>query len=570
MNRMSLLVPEGIKVEYKKLSEETIHDLAVEDLCSYLSQKEPEQKFIRNTMTQITALPEVVQYRCDIFDDILHFPKMREQLLELLNKVDFIKDYGNLQRETEASGMWDLMHKLDQMKEYIECVEAIYKCLNGVNLTSKGLIQLRDYAGKLYNDKGFRQLKEDVTALKADTSNLRSVTLGINLNQRFEAINIGVVSVNSKYFTKSNVVSKFSDFMSSNGGIKKDTEWNEEYSYRPISMGGIKKSTYAFLENMGNATALGKHAQPVSGLTEVTEGDSSNDIMRYMDKVVNQMLSSVARKLRDKLLGHISLSIYEFADLIPELIYYIRWAEYVELLQSNGLPMCKPELSKEDECHRIMRLKGGYNIKLAQHAIQENETIVPNDLTFDDDHRIYILTGANRGGKTTITQAIGILFLMAQGGIYVPADSFTFHPVDSIYTHFPADEDKTMDLGRLGEECKRFKDIFTQCTSRSLLLLNETFSTTSFEEGYFIAFDAIRAMRNKGLRTIYNTHMHKLGREVDKLNKGEGDGLISSIVTETLDGNRSYRVIIAPPDGMSFANDIAKRYGVTYDQLLGE
>ena len=75
-----------------------------------------------------------------------------------------------------------------------------------------------------------------------------------------------------------------------------------------------------------------------------------------------------------------------------------------------------------------------------------------NDLDFDREQRNYNLTAANRGGKTTITHAVGIAFVMANGGIYAPADHFAFSPADCIFTHFPADENKTMDLGRLGEE----------------------------------------------------------------------------------------------------------------------
>lgn len=54
-----------------------------------------------------------------------------------------------------------------------------------------------------------------------------------------------------------------------------------------------------------------------------------------------------------------------------------------------------------------------------------------------------------------------------------------------------------MDLGRLGEECKRFKAIYEEADSRSLLLMNESFSTTSFEEGYYIAKDSVRAILHK-------------------------------------------------------------------------
>ena len=135
-------------------------------------------------------------------------------------------------------------------------------------------------------------------------------------------------------------------------------------------------------------------------------------------------------------------------------------------------------------------------------------------------------------------------------------------------THFPADEDKTLDLGRLGEECRRFRELFVCCTPDSLLLLNETFSTTSFEEGYFIASDAVRAILGRGTRTIYNTHMHKLARDLDTvINSEETAGKAVSLVAETKEGKYSFRVTVGPPEGQSFARDIAEKYGVTYESL---
>ena len=195
--------------------------------------------------------------------------------------------------------------------------------------------------------------------------------------------------------------------------------------------------------------------------------------------------------------------------------------------------------------------------------------MVVNDLDFSDKHCLYILTGANRGGKTTITQAIGQTYFLAQGGIYVPGTSFEYSPVDCIFTHFPADEDKTMDLGRLGEDCARFKDIYENATHKSLLLLNETFSTTSFEEGYYIAKDCEKAILEKGIRTIYNTHMHKLAYDIGDINEASEVYKSASLVVRTgEDGSRSYKVEIAPPEGMSYANDIARKYGVTYEMLV--
>ena len=168
---------------------------------------------------------------------------------------------------------------------------------------------------------------------------------------------------------------------------------------------------------------------------------------------------------------------------------------------------------------------------------------------------------------------MGLLYVLAQGGIFVPAGRFEFRPVDDIFTHYPADEDKTLDYGRLGEECKRFRELFAQCSPDSLLLLNETFSTTSFEEGFFIAKDAVRAILKKGTRCIYNTHMHKLAADLESLNAesaAEGAEVkAESLVALSDGGQRSFKVKVAPPQGMSYARDIAEKYGVTYEMLTG-
>ena len=144
--------------------------------------------------------------------------------------------------------------------------------------------------------------------------------------------------------------------------------------------------------------------------------------------------------------------------------------------------------------------------------------------------------------------------------------------MDCIFTHYPADEDKTLDFGRLGEECNRFRELFSRCTEKSLLLLNETFSTTSFEEGFFIAKDAVRAILKKGTRCIYNTHMHKLASDLDSLNEESAkEGAVfkaASLVALSDGGRRSFKVKVAPPQGLSYAQDIARKYGVTYDMLV--
>ena len=176
--------------------------------------------------------------------------------------------------------------------------------------------------------------------------------------------------------------------------------------------------------------------------------------------------------------------------------------------------------------------------------------------------------GPNRGGKTTITQAVGLAFLLAQNGIYVPATQMKFSPCDSIFTHFPADENDTVDLGRLGEESKRLAEIFSSASRYSLLLLNESLATTNVAEGLYIARDVVKSMRYLGTRAIFNTHMHDLARNLDEVNTTvKGDSKVESLVTGVENGQRSFKVFIAPPQGVSYAKDIAEKYGVTFDKI---
>ena len=262
-----------------------------------------------------------------------------------------------------------------------------------------------------------------------------------------------------------------------------------------------------------------------------------------------------------------NISGYSFTELMPEIIFYIRFAQLCDKIKEKGLPLCKATITPTD--NRTCNIKDIYNIKLGIKATNgEDIDIVTNDFDFDDSKRIYILTGPNRGGKTTITQAVGLAFLLAQHGIYVPCSSMELSPCDNIFTHFPADENDTVDLGRLGEESKRLSEIFCCATKRSMILLNESLATTNVAEGLYIAKDVVKSMRYLGVRSIFNTHMHELARGIDDINNAvDGKSRVESMVTGVENGQRSFKVFIAPPQGVSYAKDIAIKYGVTFDLI---
>lgn len=567
---VSIVFPADCYDGCKVLSESAIHDLGLDSVSRKLSDKVQEQNLILDIMSRICSDPAVVQYRLDVFEDIYNNPAFRDRMLEILDKIDFLRDYGSFRRDNEeTSGTWDLVHRLEEIRDYISYVEALQDCLGKADLKSQGLKDLMAYISNIYEDNGFKELKQDINNLKASTSNLKSVTVGINLNERFEAKEIGLISINGKPFTKSSVLENFTNRLAGRDSINPDTTWDGSARFQPFTPDG---SATDRLMAMAKTRMMLQSPIMAMTLARVSDNDMDREVTRHMDRVSDHMLSKTVKNLKEVLNKYVGLSIMNITALIPEFLYYVRWAEYIKRHRDNGFAFCKAQLLPASEAGVRMQAKGFYNLKLADF-VQKADQIVENDLDFDSDKNLYLLTGANRGGKTTITQAVGLLFVLAQGGVFVPADSFSFSPVDCIFTHYPADEDKTLDYGRLGEECKRFRELFGQCTSESLLLLNETFSTTSFEEGFFIAKDAVRAILKKGTRCIYNTHMHKLAADIDSLNAesaSEGAGVrASSLVALSDGGQRSFKVKVAPPQGMSYAKDIARKYGVTYEMLLG-
>lgn len=568
-SRFSILFPYYEDTKYKQLSDSACHDLGLDTICRELTSDSKEQNLIMSIISNMTSDPRVAVYRQKVFVDILFLPDLRKHMSELFEKIEFIRNFTGSHIETdEKLGFWHLMHRLDELNDYIKCVEAMRECLSNAKIKSEGLLNFKKHIDELYEEACFAEMKKDIAELKSKASGIQSVTLGINVNERFEAVSMGLVSVNNKPFKKSNIISNFADAITSKNKLHEGTDWDGDMHYHQIDKNN-DHSVGKFIENAGAYMAL-RSTPFVDGrirstVVKTPDGDGTANSTFYLDKVINKMLDSLVKKLRDTLTRYSDIAIVNISQIIPEFMYYIRFAEYISKYMEKGFKFCKAQLTDDENVS--MDAKDLYNLKLAMN-LQSSEDIVYNDLSFDNDHTIYILTGANRGGKTTITQAAGLMFVLAQGGIFVPASSFVYKPVDCIYTHFPADEDKTMDLGRLGEECVRFKSIYSECTSNSLLLLNETFSTTSFEEGFYIAKDSVKALLKKQVRVIYNTHMHKLAADVDEINM-ESEGVkASSLIMKSDNGKRSFKVEVASPEGLSYAKDIAEKYGVTYEMLI--
>lgn len=554
----SLFYPENADTASLTLQKEAINDLSVDYLVESLTKDPFEQNSIKQLLTQITCDEDVIRYRCNVFEDFLRHPKLREDLTALLAKLKDLREIERFQKDFESSSLWQLVNRLREMDSYVDCITQIKTTLEGIDIHSEGLITLRNKVQAIYNDSGFPLLKDDIETTLREVRKVKSITLGVNLDDMLRPKAVGVVCLNDTPFTDSGLLNKFLNFANKQSELHEGTDVSGFTAFHPANP---PTSSFGLGQPVMGAQKDLNHIEN-SSLTGV---DPMSDALK---RVVTDILKRTVNNLKSMLNKYVGISGYSFISLMPEIIFYIRFAELCDKIIALGLPLCKAEVI--DKSSRTCDIKDIYNFKLAIKALEDKASgeTVTNDFEFGDKGRIYILTGPNRGGKTTITQAVGLCFLLAQHGIYVPASAMSFSPCDNIYTHFPADENDTVDLGRLGEESKRLSDIFNTATKHSLLLLNESLATTNVSEGLYIAKDVIRAMRYLGVRCVFNTHMHDLARNLKEMNEStEGDSFVESMVTGVENGARSFKIFIAPPQGVSYAKDIAEKYGVTFDSI---
>ncbi|MCQ4022990.1 hypothetical protein GMA13_08245 [Ruminococcus sp. zg-924] len=557
MEQLSLLHPQKSSAIYRTLNKEAINDLSIDFLCEALTKDDYERNSIKQLLINITDDEQVIKYRCDVFDDFLRFPQLRADLSALLEKLNDLREIERFQKDTEASSMWQLVNRLREMGGYVDCITQIKTTLESIEIKSEGLIQLKSKVQAVYNGSGFPELKKDIEETLAKARKLKSITLGVNLDELLRPKYVGVISLNDKEFTDSGILKRFMNFASHDSELHHGNDVSGFISFHPAnpsSSSGVLSKIVSGAQDNANQGFRG----------EATGADPLSDALK---KVVTDILRRTVIDIKSMLNKYVNIDGYSFVSLMPEIIFYIRFAELCDKIREKNLPLCKAQITSKDE--RRCVINDIYNIKLAIKAVKGEEIdIVTNEFVFDDEKRIYILTGPNRGGKTTVTQAVGLAFLLAQNGIYVPASSMTFSPCDNIFSHFPADENDTVDLGRLGEESKRLSEIFSEATRYSLILLNESLATTNVAEGLYIAKDVVKAMRYIGVRAVFNTHMHDLARNLDEVNKSvDGESMIASMVTGVENGRRSFKVFIAPPQGVSYAKDIAEKYGVTFEKI---
>lgn len=240
-----------------------------------------------------------------------------------------------------------------------------------------------------------------------------------------------------------------------------------------------------------------------------------------------------------------------FLDYCSELGFYLEVSRLLDTVRAQGMPVCVPAVASKKKAV----VHGVRDISLMAKQARD---IVPNDAEFTRSEPFFYLTGANGGGKTTYLRAVGIAMTLFLAGCPICADSAEIWPMEGVFTHFPRDE-RFDSEGRFADEQRRIKQIMEKHNGGSMILLNETYSTTSEEIAVDLTSKLAEQLFDSGSFGIYITHQHGIGETRIPF--------LSVIVDESDANRRTYRIARRRAATGSFAEDILKKYGMTEEAL---
>lgn len=474
-----------------------------------------------------TTDPAVIDHRISVFEDMLEYPEISVTLNKLFPILTDIMELRRLEADTGDT------------ESYLESLTEIELYISSISILHSGLAQIKDKVKSqafkilakriddLVSSEYYSELNAKLAELTSRVRDIKSVTIGVNLDAQLRPAYAGVLSINPESFRSGDVIDKILRL-----NFKED-----EYTCIANLVPFNKKQS----ENQRTALALAFNS-------------AINDVYKQSLRSWKKIVQSFVLENTDFLL-----------NLMPEIEFLVRGTNLLRTLKKKGLYLCRPEVSTDKITFIAHEL---YNPCV---ALKVDDEMVTNDIEFDDSAMIYVLTGPNRGGKSVITCAVGLAQVMFQLGMFVPAKDAKISIADAIFTHFPTGADDTIDKGRLGEECARLRDIFEGVTQNSFVLLDESLSSTGAYEASYIAAEVLAGFSRLGCRCLFSTHLHELAAQIDNINArtaADGGSNIDTLVAGIEDGNRSFKIVRMKPDGKSYARDIADKYGLSYENIV--
>ena len=446
---------------------------------------------------------DAIQYRQEIMQDLEQSP-LYERVSHFASKMHDVRDHlfrAGKAYYPEQKQAWFL----DAADIYCDTINSFSTELLALDLKSRGFLAFRDYLTRYVDTPHFGALFRETKALKAALAEIEYC-----------------IVVGGTSFT----VRKYEG--------ETDYSADVEETFAKFKQGAVNDYKVKFPSTL-----------------------DMNHIEAKIVEFVAKLHPEVFTALRDFCTAHPVID-QTIAAFDREVQFYVAYLEYCAPLKRARLPFCYPLVSNKS---KEVYDRDSFDIALAHKLMRQKSTVVCNDFYLTGRERILVVSGPNQGGKTTFARAFGQLHYLASIGYPVPGREARLFVFDRLFTHFEKQEKVENLRGKLEDDLVRFRGILSQATPRSIIIMNEIFTSTTIQDETFLSERIMERITEIGLLAVWVTFVDELASFGPQV-----VSMTSTVVPEN-PALRTFKVLRSPADGLAYAMAIAQKYRLTYDAI---
>ena len=525
---INLLYPENYEPCGKIISERTIESLELNYIAKLICPYNTD--FALKTLTELVTDESVIRWRQDILEDFINIPYLESLLYKSIHTI-YEGSLSVFARTGSTQSFFELNDNISQMEAFVACMEECHSFAKeyGGRIKSAGIKSVLQEIENNYSSEDFKKLTGEIDELKASLEkDIKSVTVGINLDKLMRPTEVMLLEVSHEPIRRKTMFERL---------LKKDKNaepLSEIYTrkYKDGQVVEVEKKLFSELDGL------------------------CGDYVRRANSAINRCYVECTDFL---------------VRLSPQIDFYVGAKDLCERAAKLGLPVCRPEIAPKEKrlfiCHDMYDPVLSNKTAAMVFRGDEARPVLTNDCSLDDNARIFLITGTNNGGKTTFIRAAAVNRILAQAGLCVCASKAEISPCSHIFTHYPLEEKVGIDTSRFTEECRELKRTIESADEYSLVLLNESLSSTNPYDSLIIAEELLKIFADIGCSLLYTTHILEMTEIPDKINANNPKSRAGTLTAECDEsGKPIYRITPAKPDFSRNAQYIFDKYGISFEK----